>query len=251
VWSPHATKGGSLLKSELPVTYLAQTQAHNPASAGAALHPVPITKRALDLGCLLLSFPLVVPVMLTLAAYIKLVSRGPIFFRQERIGRGQQRFEMLKFRSMRTDADPFTHAEHTTRLLLNNLPLTKLDAEGDPRLIPLGWLLRASGLDELPQLLNILQGKMSLVGPRPCTDYELAQLQPEHCMRFAVLPGLTGLWQVSGKNRTTFLEMIALDVRYARERSLWLDLEIMARTFPVLAGQILEMLNKRFRHPKL
>ena len=147
--------------------------------------------------------------------------------------------------------DPVAHAEHTSHLLLNNLPLTKLDAEGDPRLIPLGWLLRASGLDELPQLLNILRGEMSLVGPRPCTDHELAQIQPEQYDRFAVLPGLTGLWQVSGKNRTTFLEMIALDVRYANNWSVWLDLKIMARTIPVLVGQILDMLNTRFRHPKI
>jgi len=189
----------------------------------------------------------VLPVMLFIAAYIKLLSRGPVFFRQNRIGYLARHFEMLKFRSMHVNADPSVHEDHTTKLLLNNLPLTKMDAQGDPRLIPFGRLLRSSGLDELPQLLNVLRGDMSLVGPRPCTDYELAILAPEHQGRFAVLPGLTGLWQVSGKNRTTFLEMIDLDLRYAKERSIWLDLKIMARTIPVLAGQIAEMFRNKTR----
>lgn len=118
--------------------------------------------------------------------------------------------------------------------------MRKLDAVGDSRLIPGGWLLRASGADELPQLLNVLRGDMSLVGPRPCVPYEYEQYTAPQRARFSTLPGLTGLWQVSGKNRTTFADMIRLDIEYSRTKSLLLDLKIMARTFPALGAQILE-----------
>jgi lipopolysaccharide/colanic/teichoic acid biosynthesis glycosyltransferase len=122
-------------------------------------------------------------------------------------------------------------------------PMVKLDKGRDPRLIPFGQLLRASGLDELPQIFNVLQGEMSLVGPRPCTTYEYEAYSPPHKERFAVLPGLTGLWQVSGKNRTTFDEMIQLDIRYGQELSLRRDLWILAKTIGVLCGQILDSIK--------
>ena len=118
--------------------------------------------------------------------------------------------------------------------------MTKLDAKGDPRLIPGGVLLRASGLDELPQLLNILQGDMSIVGPRPCVPYEFEEFSDWDRQRFEAMPGLTGLWQVSGKSRTTFRQMIALDIQYARTKSLWLDLKIMFKTFSALIAQVRE-----------
>ena len=107
-------------------------------------------------------------------------------------------------------------------------------------MIRFGSVLRSSGLDELPQLINVLKGEMSLVGPRPCTPYEYEQFQPWHKQRFRALPGLTGLWQVSGKNRTTFNEMIELDIRYATDWSLWLDVKIIALTVPVLLCQVKE-----------
>jgi lipopolysaccharide/colanic/teichoic acid biosynthesis glycosyltransferase len=125
--------------------------------------------------------------------------------------------------------------------------MTKMDSQGDPRVIKFGSLLRSSGLDELPQLINVVRGEMSLVGPRPCTEYEFDQFQPWHKQRFRTLPGLTGLWQVSGKNKTTFNEMISLDIRYANERSLWMDIKIMFMTFPVLLGQIREQRNRKPR----
>ncbi len=215
-----------------------------------ATDSIPLAKRLLDWVVICAGSPLLLLAMLLIALYIKLVSRGPVFFRQHRIGHRERHFEMLKFRSMHVNADPSLHEDHTTMLLLNNLPLTKMDAQGDRRLIPLGWLLRSSGLDELPQILNILRGDMSLVGPRPCTDYELERLAPEHRGRFAVLPGMTGLWQVSGKNRTTYPEMIALDERYARDWAIGLDLKIIVRTLPVLIGQIIEMLQSRFQKAK-
>ena len=118
--------------------------------------------------------------------------------------------------------------------------MTKLDNRGDSRLIPFGAILRASGLDELPQLINVLRGDMSIVGPRPCTPYESEEYQAWHRERFDSLPGLTGLWQVSGKNRTTFNEMMRLDIRYVRSKSLWMDFKIIVLTFPTLLQQIWE-----------
>jgi len=132
------------------------------------------------------------------------------------------------------------HQQHLQRLMDAGLPMAKLDTVGDPRIIPLGRLLRASGLDELPQFINIIRGEMSLVGPRPCLPYEFEQYLPWQKERTDALPGLTGLWQVSGKNKTTFKEMIDLDIHYARSQSPTLDLSIIAKTIPTLFGQILE-----------
>ena len=119
--------------------------------------------------------------------------------------------------------------------------MTKLDAQNDPRLIPLGALLRATGLDELPQIINVLRGEMSFVGPRPCIPYEYERYQPWQRRRFDAVPGLTGLWQVSGKNRTTFNEMIRLDIEYSERLSLGLDLKIIFRTLPALLQQCLDI----------
>jgi lipopolysaccharide/colanic/teichoic acid biosynthesis glycosyltransferase len=138
---------------------------------------------------------------------------------------------------MQVDADIGTHRDHTRELIHKQVPMVKLDAGSDPRLIPLGTALRATGLDELPQLLNILRGEMSIVGPRPCIPYEYELYEPWHRQRFDAVPGLTGLWQVSGKNRTTFNEMVQLDIEYSQQRSPWLDLRIIIRTLPALWQQ--------------
>ena len=119
--------------------------------------------------------------------------------------------------------------------------MVKLDARKDPRLIPLGTLLRVSGLDELPQVLNVFRGEMSLVGPRPCIPYECEAYEPWHWQRFDAVPGLTGLWQVSGKNRTTFDEMVRLDIEYSQRLNLWGDLKIIFRTVPALWGQYCDL----------
>ncbi len=198
-------------------------------------------KRMLDIVGVLLALPAVLLLLLFIAAAIKVLSPGPVFFKQERIGHRRQRFLCLKFRSMEVGADTVGHQRHLRQLLQSDAPMTKMDAAGDLRLIPFGALLRATGLDELPQIINVWRGEMSLVGPRPCTPYELESYLPWHHARFDTLPGLTGLWQVSGKNKTTFTEMIKLDIRYARTRSLWLDLKIMAKTFPTLASQVREV----------
>ena len=139
-------------------------------------------------------------------------------------------FTLCKFRSMEPNAETACHEQHLEDLMESDRPMTKLDVFGDSRVIRGGGLLRSSGLDELPQLLNVLRGEMSLVGPRPCTDAEYKGYKPEQMGRFRVLPGLTGFWQVNGKNRTTFAQMIAMDAHYAENHSAGGDLKIILKT---------------------
>lgn len=206
------------------------------------MHPgeVPIWKRGLDVTCILLALPGVGLLFAVIALWIKFSSRGPILFRQERVGLGGRTFVCLKFRSMKVGADAQVHKTYLKQLLRSESPMTKMDVNGDPRLVPLGALLRSTGLDELPQLINVLRGDMSLVGPRPCIPYEAEDYLSWQKERFNTLPGLTGLWQVSGKNQTTFNEMIKLDIAYVRNKSLRLDLQIILKTVPVLISQVLE-----------
>jgi len=137
------------------------------------------------------------------------------------------------------------HQGHLKQLMGSNAPMVKMDVHGDPRIIPFGVPLRASGLDELPQIFNVLLGQMSLVGPRPCVPYEYEQYQLWQKERFNALPGLTGFWQVNGKNNTTFEEMIRLDIYYARNQSVWFDLKIIFKTIPALIIQMLETRSRR------
>jgi lipopolysaccharide/colanic/teichoic acid biosynthesis glycosyltransferase len=202
--------------------------------------PLPLWKRGLDLLFLAVTLPLFLPVGLGIALFIKWHSRGPVIFRQERVGYRGRRFELFKFRTMRLNAEVASHRRHLSQLMQSDAPLTKLDAQGDPRLIPGGALLRASGLDELPQLINVLRGEMSVVGPRPCLPYEYEEYSDWEKQRLAAVPGLTGLWQVSGKNKTTFRQMIALDIEYARTKTLGRDVGIMGRTLATLMGQVRE-----------
>jgi lipopolysaccharide/colanic/teichoic acid biosynthesis glycosyltransferase len=174
-----------------------------------------------------------------------LAAPGPLFFRQERIGRYGRLFTCIKFRTMVVGEHSVIHRQHCEQLISSRRPMTKMDARSDSRLIPGGWLLRASGLDELPQVINILRGDMSLVGPRPCMPYEYERYKPWQCERFSAQPGLTGLWQVSGKNTKTFEEMVRLDIDYARNVSLRLDFKIILMTPPTLFLLVLEALNQR------
>ena len=141
---------------------------------------------------------------------------------------------------MQANAETQTHEHYFRELMEVDRPMTKLDAYSDPRLAPFGRFLRASGLDELPQIFNVLCGEMSLVGPRPCTPNEFAHYEPWQRERVNGLPGLTGHWQVNGKNKTTFNEMILMDLFYLENMSLLLDLKIMLKTGAVIAGQLLE-----------
>ena len=207
-------------------------------------------KRTLDVLLILLALPFLIPLALLVALLIRSGSRGPVFFRQERVGYQGRRFLCFKFRTMFVDAGSATHQGHLHQLMNSNTPMQKMDSEGDPRIIPFGVLLRASGLDELPQLINVLRGEMSLVGPRPCLAYEYEQYLPWQKERFQTVPGLTGLWQVSGKNKTTFVEMVVLDIMYAKYKTLWWDLKIILLTIPTLVIQMLEARRVRKSSPR-
>ena len=198
---------------------------------------VPRWKRTLDIVFVLTILPFVLPLAAVIALLIRLVSKGPILFRQERVGHLGHRFMCLKFRTMFVGVESKTHQGHLENLIKSAKPMVKLDSNGDSRIIPFGWLLRSSGLDELPQFINVLLGDMSVVGPRPCLAYECDHYLPWQKERFNTLPGLTGLWQVSGKNQTTFTEMMELDISYTRNKTLWLDLAIIVKTIPAIIGQ--------------
>jgi lipopolysaccharide/colanic/teichoic acid biosynthesis glycosyltransferase len=206
--------------------------------------PLPLWKRVVDIVLSIVGIVLWSPVMLFIAVTIEMVSPGPVFFRQERVGFRGRRFVLMKFRSMRLNAETDSHKSHLAELARSNAAMTKLD-KVDKRLIPFGRFFRASGLDELPQLFNILKGDMSLIGPRPCVPYEYETFRQWHKRRFDVMPGLTGLWQVSGKNKTTFTEMMRLDVAYTRRRSPLADLKILFRTIPTVIGQVKEMSDRK------
>jgi lipopolysaccharide/colanic/teichoic acid biosynthesis glycosyltransferase len=180
------------------------------------------------------------PLFLVIALVIKVSSAGPIFFHQERVGQKGQTFYCYKFRTMRPQSETQRHEDYFSYLMKNPVPMKKLDNNGDERIFPAGRILRSSSLDELPQLINIFKGEMRLVGPRPCTPHEFEEYLPWHRYRVDAIPGLTGLWQVSGKNKTTFAEMIQLDLRYIRRRSILMDLWIILKTIPVTIGLFFE-----------
>jgi exopolysaccharide production protein ExoY len=200
----------------------------------------PQWKRTLDVLLVVLALPVLFPLMLLIALVIRMVSAGPVLFKQERVGYLGERFLCYKFRTMFVNSDTGIHQGHLNQLMNSDAPMVKMDSKGDPRIIPFGRLMRASGLDELPQIINVLCGDMSLVGPRPCVSYEYEKYLPWQRERFNALPGLTGLWQVSGKNRTTFTQMIELDIKYVRGKTLWLDLGIIFKTIPALMIQLFE-----------
>ena len=198
----------------------------------------PVWKRAFDLGLILIILPVILVIALLVYCWIKVVSSGPVLFRQTRIGRGGKSFTIYKFRSMKPMAESSPHEAHVEHLIKSNQPMVKLDLSGDPRVIPGCRLIRMSGLDELPQLFNVLRGEMSLVGPRPCTPNEYALYEKYQLRRFTLQPGLTGLWQVKRTHSTTFREMVAMDDLYVDRLSLALDFKIVLETPGVLAKQL-------------
>jgi lipopolysaccharide/colanic/teichoic acid biosynthesis glycosyltransferase len=207
--------------------------------AGEPLLPA-IARRLLDLVVAGTMIVLLSPLLIAVAIAIRLDSRGPALFRQRRVGYGERQFTIFKFRSMRCDADPGGHRDYVTALIKGKAAnggrknLYKLAV--DDRITSVGRWIRRWSLDELPQLFNVITGDMALVGPRPAIPYEVAEYPSWYLDRFAVKPGLTGLWQVSGRNERTYEEMVRLDIEYAERRSLLLDLSILARTpFTVLA----------------
>jgi lipopolysaccharide/colanic/teichoic acid biosynthesis glycosyltransferase len=201
-----------------------------------------VVKRAIDIALAAALIVLAAPVLLLLWCLVRSTSTGPALFRQERLGRDMRPFTMLKLRSMYADNDDRTHRDFVTTMLCaeeaeeevpaRNNALFKLT--GDPRVTPLGAWLRRTSLDELPQLINVLRGDMSLVGPRPMLPWEAQLLAAPYRRRFTVKPGITGLWQVNGRSRLSMRTALELDVEYTRRRSVLLDLSILARTVPAL-----------------
>ncbi len=190
-------------------------------------------KRTLDIVLSLVALVALLPLLAVIAIAIKLDSSGPVLFTQERLGRGRKPFTMYKFRSMRVDSGDSLHREAVKRTAESKRrEIGVFKSLEDPRVTGAGRFIRAWNLDELPNLLNILRGEMSIVGPRPALDYELPYYKDWYFRRFAVRPGLTGLWQVKRADAEDFDEMIRMDVDYTERMSLWLDLKLIALTIP-------------------
>ena len=204
-----------------------------------------LVKRVTDIVGSAALLVLASPVLIVVALAIKLTSKGPVIFQQDRLGQFGARFKCLKFRTMYTDNDPKIHEEYCQRFIAGRAdgetasgkpPVYKIT--NDPRVTPLGRLLRKTSLDEVPQFWNVLSGKMSLVGPRPPVPYEYAVYDIWHRRRvLEVKPGVTGLWQVSGRSRMSFNDMVRLDLRYSQSWSLWLDLKILVATPRAVLGR--------------
>jgi lipopolysaccharide/colanic/teichoic acid biosynthesis glycosyltransferase len=212
------------------VTTMAELTRAEPQPRAAAS----LAHRLLDVAVAGLVLVALVPLIAAAALAVRLTSPGPVLFRQRRLGRGMRPFTVLKFRTMRADADSTVHRDFVRSLIAGK---PEPDEHGqlyklvvDDRVTRVGRFLRSWSLDEVPQLWNVLRGEMSLVGPRPVIEYEVEQYPDWYLRRFAVKPGMTGLWQVSGRNERTYEEMVRFDVEYAERRSLWLDLRILART---------------------
>ena len=217
-------------------------------SAAAVVGPragalVAVPCRALDVTLSAILLIVCLPLFALIALAIRLDSRGPGLFRQRRFGRDQKPFVVTKFRTMRHGVGHQTHRTFVLGLIAGDHPERpnggpQFKLVEDERVTRVGRLLRKSSLDELPQLWNVLRGDMSLVGPRPPIPYEVEHYPPHWFARFAGKPGVTGLWQVSGRSELTLEQMVALDVEYSQRRSAWLNLWIMARTIPaVLSGR--------------
>jgi lipopolysaccharide/colanic/teichoic acid biosynthesis glycosyltransferase len=205
-----------------------------------------VIKRVMDVVGSLLAIVVFSPFLLAIAIAIKLTSPGPIFFRQQRVGRHGKTFEFLKFRSMHVDNDSSAHKKYVTQLINGEAGRHPSDGTGggvykmtsDPRITKIGSLLRRTSLDEMPQFINVLKGQMSLVGPRPPIAYEVEAYDLWHRRRILeAKPGITGLWQVDGRSRVTFDEMVRLDLHYARTWSPWMDIKILLRTPGAMFGE--------------
>ena len=197
-----------------------------------------LAKRVMDIAGSLLALLFFLPLFIAIAIAIKLTSRGPVLFCQQRIGQYGRKFRFLKFRSMCVNNDPAIHREFVIRFIANQNGCSQASQGqspyklvADPRVTPIGRFLRRTSLDELPQFLNVLIGDMSLVGPRPPLPYEVERYQVWHRTRLtAAKPGITGLWQVAGRSRVKFDDMVRMDLRYATSWSLWLDIKILLQT---------------------
>ena len=195
-------------------------------------------KRSFDVAVSLTLVLLSLPLLIIIALCIKITSKGPVLFVQERVGRGGKPFKFYKFRSMTHNNDTTIHQEFMQKLIRGEVEAEEEAAgpqfkmENDPRVTEFGHFIRKTSLDELPQLFNVLNGSMSLVGPRPPIPYEVQAYKSWHLQRLSIKPGVTGLWQVSGRSSIAFDEMVELDLKYIEKRNFFLDLKILLKTIP-------------------
>jgi exopolysaccharide biosynthesis polyprenyl glycosylphosphotransferase len=203
---------------------------HTPAESGPYLR---FGKRVIDLAGALVALVVLSPLMLLVTLLVKLESRGPVLYRSSRIGKNGRSFTFLKFRSMVDGAD--RHRKQLTHLNEVDGPVFKISR--DPRVTRVGRLLRITSIDEIPQFLNVLRGDMSLVGPRPPIPEEVEQYEPWQLRRLDVKPGITCLWQISGRSTLSFREWMRLDLEYIKHRSFWLDMRILLRTIPAVLSR--------------
>jgi lipopolysaccharide/colanic/teichoic acid biosynthesis glycosyltransferase len=210
------------------------------AVPAAAARPQAAVKRAVDIVVAAVLLVLALPLLVMAGLLMFTTSRGGILFRQERVGRHRRPFVIYKFRTMVAGCSDEPHREYMRRLLAQDADAPTAHERGlyklvdDPRVTRAGRLLRRTSLDELPQLWNVLVGDMSLVGPRPALPYEAEQFGPAHDRRYMVRPGITGLWQVSGRNRLTMRQGLRLDLEYVDRQSFLLDLKILIKTVPAV-----------------
>ena len=200
---------------------------------------IPIWKRVMDKLGASIALVIFLPIFLIIFFIIKIVSPGPVFFKQIRVGYLGKPFKIWKFRTMKIDTDTSTHKNQICEEIKNDLILRKVKNES--RIIPFGNFMRQSCIDELPQLINVLRGEMSLVGPRPELPYAVNEFDRWHCARFDVLPGITGLWQINGKNSTTFSEMIRYDIEYGQRLSFGFEMKIIFLTIPAIIMQTMKI----------
>jgi len=193
-------------------------------------------KRLVDIAGASVGILVLSPLMIGIALAVKLTSPGPIVFRQTRVGKGGRRFEFLKFRSMRTNNDAAAHQAFVSDFIKGQTAGKAKKIENDPRVTSIGRWLRKTSLDELPQLFNVLKGDMSLVGPRPCLPYEYELYESWHKQRLSVTPGCTGFWQVHGRSRVDFHDMVVMDLFYIDNMSPWMDLLLLLKTLPAMLG---------------
>lgn len=260
-----AAKVNTLLSSKLSAAQMGQialtfyvfpedwAKGSKDGSSAATLYPdsqrarkaSQFAKRCVDVTGSLFAIILGAPLFLAIAALVKLTSKGPVFFRQERVGQYGRKFTFLKFRSMYVNNDHSIHREFVKSMIAGSADANEAAGDkqkiykltNDPRITRIGGFLRKTSLDEMPQFLNVFRGDMSLVGPRPPIPYEVESYDVWHRRRLLeVKPGITGLWQVTGRCRTTFDEMVRLDLQYAKSWTLWLDLKILLQTPRAVVG---------------
>lgn len=197
-----------------------------------------VSKRVFDVAVSSIALIILLPFLVAIGLIIRLDSRGPVFFRQTRVGRYGRPFTLLKFRTMADRSDDTIHREAIKKLwdgkCLSDDPDAPFKLTVDPRITRVGHWLRRTSIDEAPQLINVLRGEMSLVGPRPMIDYELENFKPRHHERHEVLPGITGLAQVTGRGRANMEDMLELDVKYVRNQSFLSDIKLVFMTIPVV-----------------